>query len=63
LEDLGFRWEDNVKMGLLEIRWEGVDLIHMGRIVTSEWGSCEHVNVPSCCIKNIDFLLYYLRDY
>jgi len=50
-------------MGLLEIRWEGVDLIHMGRIVTSEWGSCEHVNVPSCCIKNIDFLLYYLRDY
>jgi hypothetical protein len=25
------RWEDNIKMDLREIRWEGVDQIHMAQ--------------------------------
>jgi hypothetical protein len=29
------RWEDNIKMGLREIGWENVDLIHMVQIGTS----------------------------
>ena len=31
MEDLDVRWEDNIKMDLLEIRLEDVDLIHLGQ--------------------------------
>jgi hypothetical protein len=29
------RWEDNIRMDLREIRWEGVDWIHLARTGTS----------------------------
>jgi len=31
-EDLGRRWEDNVKMHLREIIWEVVDWIHLPQV-------------------------------
>jgi hypothetical protein len=36
------RWEDNIKLGLMEVGCEGVDWIHLV-------GSCEYSNVPSMC--------------
>jgi hypothetical protein len=26
-----YRWEDNIRMDLREVQWEGVDLIHMAQ--------------------------------
>jgi hypothetical protein len=31
LERLGCRWEDNIKMDLKEVEWEGVDWIDMAQ--------------------------------
>jgi len=28
-EDLGVRWEDNIKMDLQEMGWAGMDVIHL----------------------------------
>jgi hypothetical protein len=51
-----FRYEDNnLKMDLKEMKWEGVDWIHL----TQEWtigDCCEHDNVHSSSIRGEEFL-------
>jgi hypothetical protein len=42
-------------MGLLEIGWEGVDLIHLGQNSNKWRGPCELADVPSCCRKYGEF--------
>jgi hypothetical protein len=50
------RWEDNIRMVLREIRWEGVKWIHLAQD-RDQWGGCyEHGNEPSGCIKGGEFL-------
>jgi hypothetical protein len=43
------RWKDNIKMDVLDLVWECVDLIHLvkGPVVSS----CKHGNEPSGFIK------------
>jgi hypothetical protein len=50
------RWEDNVRMDLREIGWEGADCIHVAQDRDCYWGSCEHGNEPSGSIKGEDLL-------
>jgi hypothetical protein len=40
------RWEDNIRMDLREIEWEGVDWIHLAQDRGPVAGSCEHGNEP-----------------
>jgi len=35
-EDLGTDWEDNIRMDLKEVGWEGVDWIHLAQ-KRGEW--------------------------
>ena len=51
------RWEDNIKLDLEEIRWEGVDWIGVvwwgqGEVVRC----CEHGDEPSGSIQRVQFL-------
>jgi hypothetical protein len=46
------RWEDNIRMDIKEIRWEGMDWIHL----CQDRGCCEHGNEPSGYIKGGVFL-------
>jgi hypothetical protein len=46
------RWEDNVRMELSEMGWEGVDWIHLAQ----DRDYCEHGNEPSGCVKGGNFL-------
>jgi hypothetical protein len=46
------RWEDNIKMDLMEIWFGGVDFIHMAQ----GKGCCGHGNEPSGCVKDREFL-------
>jgi hypothetical protein len=41
------RWEDNIRMDLREIVWEGMDWIYLGPVK----GSCVNGNEPSGSIK------------
>jgi hypothetical protein len=43
------QWEDNIRRGLREIRWEGVDWMHPVA------GPCEHNNEPSGSMKGREF--------
>jgi hypothetical protein len=54
------RWGDNIRIGLWEIRWEGVGWMHLtqDRPVVN---SCEHGNEPLGSIKGREFL-YKLSD-
>jgi hypothetical protein len=45
------RWEDNIRMDLKEIRWEGVDWMHLALT-----GSCKCGNEPSGSTKGGEFL-------
>jgi hypothetical protein len=55
------RWEDDIKMDLREMGWEGVDWIHLDQD-RDQWWCCEHSNGPSGAIKGGDFL-DYLSDH
>jgi hypothetical protein len=45
------RWVHNIRMGLRETVWEGVDWIRLAQD-TDQWGgSCEHGNEASGSIK------------
>ena len=50
------RWEDNIKMDLEEIRWDGVDLIRAGADGGEAVRCCEHDDEPSVPIKRVEFL-------
>jgi hypothetical protein len=54
------RWEDNIRMDLAEIGWEGVDWMRLAQEPVA--GCCEHGNEPSGPIKGGEFL-DYLSDY
>jgi hypothetical protein len=45
------RWEDNIKMDLREIAWDGMDWIDLAQYKTPVEGPCEHGNEPSGSIK------------
>jgi hypothetical protein len=38
------RWEDNIRMELGEIRWEGVDWIHLA-LETDEWRALMNMEI------------------
>jgi len=48
------RWEDNIRMGLREIRWEIVDWIRLAQDRYRWRSSCEHGNEPLGSIKGRD---------
>jgi hypothetical protein len=49
------RWEDNSKMYLKYVRWEGVDCIPLGQV--RAWcQTCKHDNEPSGTTKGREFL-------
>jgi hypothetical protein len=50
------RWENNIKMDLQEVGWEGVDWIDMARDMGQVAGSCDCGNEPSDSIKHGEFL-------
>jgi hypothetical protein len=45
------KWEDNIKMDLKDVGWEGVDWIH----VTQD-SFCKHGNEPSDFLKGGEFV-------
>jgi hypothetical protein len=47
-------WEDNIRMELREIGWEGVDWIWLR--IEKTGGPCEHGSEPSFPIKGGEFL-------
>jgi hypothetical protein len=49
------RWEGDIKMDFSEIRWEGVDWIHLAR-ERDQWRTGEHGNELSGSIKGWEFL-------
>jgi hypothetical protein len=49
------RWNDNMKMYLREIGWEGVDWIHLAQD-TDQWQTCKHDNEPLGSTKVREFL-------
>jgi hypothetical protein len=51
------RWEDNIRMDLREIGWEGVDRISYGSVQGPVVTSCEHGNVHSGSMKGGEFRL------
>jgi hypothetical protein len=51
------RQEDNIKMDLREMGYEGVDWIHLAQDRDQWWGSCEHDNEPSGSILSEQFLV------
>jgi hypothetical protein len=53
---LRLRWEDNTKMDLKEIGWEGVDWFQPGSGQGQVAGSSEHGSKPSGSIKWEHFL-------
>jgi hypothetical protein len=44
-------WEDNIRMDVGQIRWEGVDSIHLAHGYGPVAGSCEYGNEPSGSIR------------
>jgi len=48
-------WEDNVRMGLGEIRWEGVEWMHLAQYRVQWWISHEHGYEPLGFIKGREF--------
>jgi hypothetical protein len=45
------RWENNIRMDLREVGWDGVDWIDLAQD-RDQWGSsCEHGNEPPNSIK------------
>jgi hypothetical protein len=44
-----YRWDDNIKIYLQEIRCDNVDWIHVAKRV--QWRACVHSNEPSGSIK------------
>jgi len=56
------KWEDNIRINLKEIRWEGVDWMHLAQDRDQAVGPCEHDNEPSGSIKSGEFL-DQLNDY
>jgi hypothetical protein len=49
------RWEDNIRMVIREIRWKGLERIHLAQDRQAA-GSCEHGNEPSGSIKGREFI-------
>ena len=49
------RWGDNIKMGVQEMRWEGMDWIDLAQD-RELGGGCEWGNEPSGFIKCREFL-------
>jgi hypothetical protein len=56
------RWENNIRMQLWEIGWEGVDLIHLAQDRDQWLGPSEHSNEHLGSIRGREFL-YKLSDY
>jgi hypothetical protein len=50
------RWENNIKMDLQEVEWEGMDWIDMAQDTGQVAGSCECGNESSGSIKRGEFL-------
>jgi len=50
------RREDNIRLDLREIMWEGVDWIHLAQNRGHWWGPCEHGNDPSGSVKSGEFV-------
>jgi hypothetical protein len=46
------RWDNNIKMDLRKVGWEGVYWIHLAQDRDRWRGSCEHGNEPSDSIKS-----------
>jgi hypothetical protein len=51
-----FRWEDNIKITLREIGWEGVEWIHLAQDRDQWRDSCQRGNEPSGSTKGREFL-------
>jgi hypothetical protein len=49
------RWEDNIRMDIGEIGWEGVDWIHLAQDRTNV-GCCERSNEPLGSVKYRGFI-------
>jgi hypothetical protein len=49
------RWENNIRMNLKEIRWKGVDWMHLVQD-RDQWRTREHGNEPSGSIKGGEFV-------
>jgi hypothetical protein len=49
------RWEDNIRMDLWEIGWDGVGWIHLAPNKLPVAGPCEHSNELSYSIKCKEF--------
>jgi hypothetical protein len=55
------RWEDNIKMNLRKVAWEGVDWIHLAEN-RDQWRAFYHGKESSGSMKGVKFL-DYLSDY
>jgi hypothetical protein len=49
------RWEDNIRMSLREIVWEGVDWMHVAQDRNQWRGPCENSDKPSGFTKGGEF--------
>jgi hypothetical protein len=49
------RWEDNIRVDIRKLEWEGVDWMHLAQIRTSG-GPCKDGNEPSVSMKGAEFL-------
>jgi len=49
------RWENNIRMDLMEIGWEDVDWMHLGHSKGTVAGCCEHGNEPLGFMKGMEF--------
>jgi hypothetical protein len=48
-------WDDNMRIDLREIGWEGADRIHLAQD-GDQWLTCEHFNEPSGSTEGREFL-------
>jgi hypothetical protein len=51
-----YQWEDNIRMDLREIVWEGVDWMHLVQDRAQWWALVGTVNEPSGSVKDGEFL-------
>jgi hypothetical protein len=50
------KWEDNIRMDLRDMMWEGLDRIHLAQDRDQWRKSCDHDNESSGTIKGEEFL-------